>query len=227
MIDSVQKLYTAWYKVWADTLLVKLLRETQPKWFKSDLDLQVGDFVYFRKNEASAFKGPWSLGQVAEALVGPDLAVRRASIRYFNAGETTAQFTDRSVRSLVKLFSVDEGGWQRDMDNIRKICQATGLDLDSQPASPAKPQRDPVGLTCRSCCCKGHESLCTHTPRPARLKLQDVHTWDTVPLPCLDEEPREVDHFLDVAGPHSGVYDSNDAFTSAMLSLRLQLRQGE
>lgn len=59
------------------------------------------------------------------------------------------------------------------------------------------------------------------------LKLQDVHTWDTVPLPCLNEEPRDVDHFLDVAGPHSGVYDSNDAFTSAMLSLRLQLRQGE
>ena len=227
MINNVQKLYTAWYSVWMDTLMIKLLRESQPKWFHSDQDLKVGDFVYFRKAEASAFKGPWSLGQVAEVFVSPDLAIRHAVVRYFNAGETTAQLTDRSVRSLVRLFNVDEGGWQSDMDKIRKICEATGLDLNTQPAPPVKPQRDPSGALCRSCCCTGHESLCTHTPRPARVKIHETHTWDTVPLPEECQADEETDHFLDLAGHQSAVYDTSDAFTSAMMSMRLHFKPGK
>ena len=225
IINSVQKLYTAWYSVWMDTLLVKLLRESQPKWFHSDQDLQVGDFVYFRKGEASAFKGPWSLGQVDEVVVGPDLAVRRAVVRYFNAGENTPQLTDRSVRSLVRLFNVDEGGWRSDMEKIRKICEETKLDLTTQPDSPAKPQRNPSSTLCRSCCCQGHETLCMHTSRPARVKTHDSHTWDTLPISNKPDSAEDPDHFLDLAGPQSAVYDSDDAFTSAMLSMRLHCDQ--
>ena len=67
IINNIQKLYQSWYQVWADTLLVKLLREAQPKWFQSDRDLKVGEFVYFRKNESSTIsKGPWTMGQVSE-----------------------------------------------------------------------------------------------------------------------------------------------------------------
>ena len=66
-------------------------------------------------------KGPWSLGQVAEVTVGPDLVIRRVKVRYFNSGESSPHLTDCSVRSLVKLFSVDEGGWREDMELARIV----------------------------------------------------------------------------------------------------------
>ena len=96
----------------------------------------------------------------------------------------------------------------QNMEQVRKLCENTGLDLTIQPAAPAKPQRSSTGLLCKSCCC---------APIP-------THTWDTYSLleqaghTSLQEEP---DHFLDVAGPPAAVYDTGDSFTSAMLSLRL------
>ena len=149
--------------------------------------------------------------------------IRRAVVKYYNAGETTAQHTDRSVRSLVKLFNVDEGGWMEDMERIRKICEDTGLDLSVQPTPPAKPQRDPMGSTCKSCCFAFHATLCAHTSRPARIRLHTSHMWDTMPITDLLGEDEEPAPFLDVAGPQSAVYDSDDAFNSAMMALRLEL----
>ena len=120
--------------------MVKLLQEAQPKWFHSDRDLQVGDFVYLRKNKSITIsKGPWTMGQVSEVSVFSDLVIRRAGVQYYNAGGATAQHISRSVRSLVKLFNVDERGWREDMERIRKICEDTVLDLSMQPTPPAKP----------------------------------------------------------------------------------------
>ena len=153
--------------------------------------------------------------------VGPDLVIRREQVKYFNSGEDLPHLTDRSDRSLVKLFSVDEGGWMQDMEQVRKLCENTGLDLTIQPAEPAKP----TGLLCKSCCCAPHQALCAHCFQPARMQPIPTHTWDTYSLleqaghTSLQEEP---DHFLDVAGPPpAAVYDTRDSFTSAMLSLRL------
>ena len=157
--------------------------------------------------------------------MGPDLVIRRATIKYFNSGEDSPHLTDRSVRSLVKLFSVDEGGWQEDMEHVRKLCEATGLELASQPTELAKTQRNPTGLSCKSCCCAPHEMLCSHCSHPARLQTHTTHTWDSYPL--VDQEghtnplQEEQDHFLDVAGSPAMVYDTGDNFTSTMLSLRL------
>ena len=63
------------------------MREAHPKWFHSDRDLKVGDFVYFRKNESSTIsKGPWTMGQVSEVSISSDLMIRRAVVKYYNAG---------------------------------------------------------------------------------------------------------------------------------------------
>ena len=64
-----------------------------------------------------------------------------------------------------------------------------------------------------------HHTLCTYTPHPARLKLFNTHTAHLM----LEEEPDQANHFLDVTGNPSAVYDSEDQFTSALLSLQLEL----
>ena len=42
-------------------------------------------------------------------------------IRYTNPGESQPRFTDRSVRSVVRLFNVDEGSWSQDMAEVERL----------------------------------------------------------------------------------------------------------
>ena len=57
MMQKVHKAYDIFYKVYNDTMIPKLMQELQPKWYRTDRDLKIGDVVYFRKLEASAVKG--------------------------------------------------------------------------------------------------------------------------------------------------------------------------
>ena len=45
MVERVTKAYEAWYKIWSDSYVPKLL--FKPKWFRADRDLKIGDLVYF------------------------------------------------------------------------------------------------------------------------------------------------------------------------------------
>ena len=95
-----------------DTVVPRLI--PQPKWFRIDEDLKVGDIVYFQK-QGSDLGESWTVGEVDQIVKGRDGLIRRAIIKYFNAEENDpvsasyrARFTDRAVRSLVKLWSLDE-----------------------------------------------------------------------------------------------------------------------
>ena len=48
MLKQVEETYLAWFKIWPNTLVPKLMYT--PKWFKSDKDLEVGNLVYFKKD---------------------------------------------------------------------------------------------------------------------------------------------------------------------------------
>ena len=67
--------------------------------FKADKDTKVGDVVYFRKEEASAFKGAWTVGCVEEIERGRDGLVREAVVRYVNASEQTPRYTKEAYHS--------------------------------------------------------------------------------------------------------------------------------
>ena len=47
-LKAVENTYDAWFKVWKESYLPKLI--FQPKWFKTDQDLREGDLVYFMKS---------------------------------------------------------------------------------------------------------------------------------------------------------------------------------
>ena len=112
LLQHVEKLYSGWFKIFRDTVVPRLIQ--QPKWFKIDQDLKEKDIVYFQKSE-SALGSTWTIGEVDQVIVGRDGLIRRAIIKYFNASENNPeqaqyhpQLTDRAVRSLIKLWSIDE-----------------------------------------------------------------------------------------------------------------------
>ena len=112
LLQHVEKLYSGWFKIFRDTVVPRLIQ--QPKWFKIDHDLKEKDIVYFQKSE-SALGSTWTIGEVDQVIVGRDGLIRRAIIKYFNASENNPeqaqyhpQLTDRAVRSLIKLWSIDE-----------------------------------------------------------------------------------------------------------------------
>ena len=50
--------------------------------------------------------------------------VRRAAIRYHNHGENNCRYTDRCVRSLVRLFDIEDHYWVRDISEYEALLDA-------------------------------------------------------------------------------------------------------
>ena len=105
LLTKVEETYIAWYRIWLETLVPKLM--FTPKWFRSDKELKAGDLVYFRKSE-SALDGKWVVGMVDSVERSRDNIIRMVTIKYFNGLSTTPQFTLRTVRQLVKLWDIDD-----------------------------------------------------------------------------------------------------------------------
>ena len=113
----VEETYIAWYKIWLETLVPKLMFTS--KWFKTDKKLKQGDLVYFRKIE-SAFDGKWVIGIVEDIERGRDNIIRMVSIKYFNGMKKTPQITLRTVRKLVKLWDIDDLHLEEDLAELQK-----------------------------------------------------------------------------------------------------------
>ena len=67
--------------------------------------------VYFRK-ETGVLARPWTVGTIDTAIRGRDEHVREVDIRYQNPTENAHRITRRSVRSVIRLFNVDEHSWR-------------------------------------------------------------------------------------------------------------------
>ena len=117
MLKIVETTYEGWFKVFKETVVPKLIR--QPKWFKVDRDLKEKDLVYF-KHKDSEISSIWKIGQVDQVIASRDGLIRRVVIKYYNAMEDQPQFTDRSVRTIVKLWSVDEACLMDDLGELQR-----------------------------------------------------------------------------------------------------------
>ena len=113
----------------------------QPKWYESSKDLNENDIVYFQKKD-SALDSNWVIGVIDQVVRSErDNVIRRVIIRYQNKGENVPRFKDRSVRKIVKLFSVDEHHIQEDLAALQKH-------IDS--LKETDPIHDPIRNTDRS-----------------------------------------------------------------------------
>ena len=137
MLGQIQDKFEAWYKIWAEVYVPKLM--AQKKWFKNDRDLAVGDLVYYKKKE-SELGSPWVIGRVDQIMRGRDGVIRRAIIKYRNASENIQRETERSVRKLIRLYSVEDPDLYEDLGKLQKrIDQLEELadDVDDLPAPRA------------------------------------------------------------------------------------------
>ena len=101
-------IYNTWWEAWLTSAVPKLV--PQPKWFKDDGGIRVGDVVLFKKRD-SVLAGVYQYGMVQSIKDSSDRATRTVVIRYRNAEETDDQRdreTTRSARSVVVIHRIDE-----------------------------------------------------------------------------------------------------------------------
>ena len=175
MMDKVEEAYQLFYKLYNDTMVAKLIQETNPKWFRSDKDIKVDDVVYFRKEEGSAIKGAWTVGCVEEVHGGKDGLIREAKIRYCNPSENVSRYTTRSVRTIVRLFNVLDSNWRDDMEEVRKMLKAKNIEVVIETEESSEPGTVEVNVDANlcNCCCKSHCALSLHVSRGIALVKQE------------------------------------------------------
>ena len=100
-----------------------------------------------------------------------DNVIRRVCVKYFNHTENKPRFTDRAVRSLVRLFNVEDSYFIEDMAKVEKMM--TELQKNEVPRKVEPKQllrkndgtykvKGSVSTKCR-CCCVSHCQQSVHS----------------------------------------------------------------
>lgn len=104
--------FNSWWEAWLVAALPKLV--PQPKWFRNDHDINVGDVVLFKKVE-TVLSGAYQYGMIEEVRRSEDGVVRAVVVRYRNATEQEDRTTVRALRSIVVIHRVDELNLMREL----------------------------------------------------------------------------------------------------------------
>ena len=115
IIDQNKNLYEAWFKAWL-THYVPLLM-FQPKWFKSDRDLKIGDVVLFLKSDTD-FDKQYQFGIISDLKVSRDGKIREVEVEYQNSSEQIKRRTSRGTREIVLIHPIDELSLVRELNNL-------------------------------------------------------------------------------------------------------------
>ena len=215
MLKTVEEVYQAWFRLWRDTCVPKLM--FKPKWFKTDRDLLVGDLVYFVKKDG-ALDNKWIIGMVESVDRGRDGVIRKATIKYCNSSEqrlslkkgereddsTYPRYTERAVRKLVKIFSLEETSLANDLAELDKKEKETEVDrrpevqsaddnaevpeetenggtqsaVDSSGGGKGPASNTRSKVKCQLCCCTVHCEYKLHFP--TKVKQEEMgHAMDT------------------------------------------------
>ena len=213
ILDKVAETYESWFKIWRETLVPKLMY--QQKWFKTDRELKKGDLVYFRKTD-SGLDGKWVIGIVDGVERGRDSKIRSVDVKYQNFGETQSRTTSRTIRQLVKLWSIEDQHVYEDLAELdRKFRGAISSrisqdgitldgsigynrEVDDQQLAPSDPPSSNTRSKkqCRRCCCKPHCSLASHTKQPDSENLVlavDLNVHQSVLSCYMDHQETSID----------------------------------
>ena len=166
MLSDIQTKYETWFKLWREVYVPKLMAKKHG--FRNDRDLKPSDLVYFRKSEGE-LSGSWLIGRVEQVVRGRDGVIRRVIVAYRNANETVSRYTERSVRSLIRLYSADDPDLQVDLSVVQKrIDELQGLledrveDLVEVVGSNVCQVRSSQSLRKCGCCCLAHCGVTFH-----------------------------------------------------------------
>ena len=105
LLESNANILKAWFKAWLVSY-VPLLME-RPKWHVNDKQINTGDVVLFLKSERE-YDLQYQYGIVSSIKRGKDGHVRKVDVKYQNHNEAIKRVTQRGVRDLVIVHSIDE-----------------------------------------------------------------------------------------------------------------------
>jgi hypothetical protein len=105
IITTNNEIFNPWFENWLVSHVPKLIY--QPKWFKNEFNLQIGDIILFLKIE-SVMCQTYQFGMIKELFASKDGKIRKARILYKNHNENTQRDTIRAVRELIVIHHVDE-----------------------------------------------------------------------------------------------------------------------
>ena len=92
----------------------------QPKWFKNDRDIKVGDVVIFLKQE-DTLSQRYQYGMITTVNVGKDGKIRQVEVKYRNHNESVDRLTSRAVRELLMIHQVDETNLIQELGEIETL----------------------------------------------------------------------------------------------------------
>ena len=108
IIQTNNKIFETWFKCWLVSFVPKLM--SQPKWFKSDRDSEVGDVVLFLKADKE-FDKHYQYGIITKTKVSRD--GKKSNIKTITKTRKGTQlgvfemycpFLDKGSKSIFKLF---------------------------------------------------------------------------------------------------------------------------
>ena len=120
IIENNEAIFNAWFEVWLSAHVPTLMH--QPKWFRSDKDLHVGDVVLFLKKE-STIESNYQFGIVESVSIGRDGKVREVQVRYRNHSDNTDRTTNRTARGLVVIRRADEMNVMEEIGDISRYVE--------------------------------------------------------------------------------------------------------
>ena len=231
MLSEIQKKYEAWYKIWVEVYVPKLM--ARKSHFKNSRDLAPDDIVYYQKDE-SALSSPWIMGIIDQVVRGRDGIIRRVIVRYRNFKEDFDRFTDRSVRRLIKIYSVDDPDLQQDLTKVQaRIDELLGIGGHADAAASimevfgdaiAKGHAQLFALTkstilqgkCQ-CCCKAHCKVSIHNYSGNKTFYQAIPSMEDQLISLVSREYMQEGDMEEVE-----VCDT-DNFTAFIMSVGLNL----
>ena len=174
LMKKVEKAYETFYELWNTVLIPKMMRAS--KWHSDDeLKIVPGDIVYFKKVE-NELNNKWTVGKVSEVICSSDGKARKAIVVYQNSNEdfNNKRTTERAIRSLVKLFNIDDKLWTSELFGVEKIIEEIDEEENSTVSEGDKDtsgsqeigsklklfvKQKSGGKPCKQCCCPDHCSL--------------------------------------------------------------------
>ena len=139
----------------------------------------------------------WSLGRIEQLNVGCDGLARNAIVKYQNASENFARFTDRSVRSLVKVWDIDDQNVDEDFGKLEAKLKSAFVSSEvianvvNRLEVPSSFNFTALGLSGKVVCCFSHAKLgyaINVNPEDDALNLlEDQNPFQLQPLLQFDD----------------------------------------
>ena len=132
LLKQSELVYESWWRVWKEERILDFVPQP-PKWSRTGKEISLGDIVIFPKDQDDGkFTVIWRIGRVVDLSRSSDNKVRKVTIEYKNASESTFRTTVRAVREISVIHHESEVSLVEELNAASKcsnvmFCQRSSL----------------------------------------------------------------------------------------------------